>query len=148
MPTSTLSLPPACFFLGGDEVVELVAGGEPFLAAAEEDVVDRQLAGVGSCRTAWILQADAAALEGDERFFERGQRADEAWSSASPSMRRPSSGSKTASARPCSSSCVLHFLFGLHVVGVRFCLRRGTAAAGRRRRARLRPARTSGDRRT
>ena len=33
------------FFLGGDEVVELAAGGEPFFAAVEVDVVDRQPAG-------------------------------------------------------------------------------------------------------
>ena len=33
------------FFLGGDEVVELAAGGEPFFAAVEVDVVDGQPAG-------------------------------------------------------------------------------------------------------
>ena len=31
--------------LGGDELVELLAGGEPVLLLAEEDVVDRQPAG-------------------------------------------------------------------------------------------------------
>ena len=74
MPTSTLSLPPVSFSWSATNVIELAARGEPFFAAAEVDVIDREAAGR-------ILpfgvdpEADAAAFEGDDRFFERGERA-------------------------------------------------------------------------
>ena len=134
-------------FLGGDEVVELVAGGEPFVAAVEEDVVDGQPAGGRVLPRGVDLEADAAALQGDDRFFERGQRADElghllAFDEAA--VARVEDGVGQAQVEQLGAA------FPLRSARSRCssCCGRGTAAAGRRRRGRLRPARTSGGRRT
>ena len=67
------------------------------------------------------LEADAAALQGDDRFFERGQRADEpghllAFDEAA--VVRVEDGVGQALVEELRA----HFLFGLHVVRVRFVL--------------------------
>ena len=67
------------------------------------------------------LEADAAALQGDERFFELARVRTRRVISLAFDERGRRSGSKTASARPWSRSCVSHFLFGLDVVGLRSC---------------------------
>ncbi len=63
-------------FLGCDEVIEVFAVGEPFLTSIDVDVINGQPPffilpfGVH-------LEADSAAFEGDDRFLERGQHANE-----------------------------------------------------------------------
>ena len=90
-------------FLRGQEGVELLAGREPLLLLAEEDVVDREPPGDRVAAQGVGAQADAAALQGEERFLQGGKRAAEPVHRR-PEMVRPSPGSNTASARPASSS--------------------------------------------
>ena len=63
-------------------------------------------------------QADAAALERDERVFQRGQRAGTAWPSRSPSICAAVARLEHGFAQAELEQLGLHLLFGLHVVGV------------------------------
>ena len=102
--SSTVSLPPAAFSWAATKSSSSLAGGEPFFAAAEIDVVDGQPAVSGSCRTAWIWRLMPRRSRAMSDSSMRGQRADEPGHLLAFDRcgRRPAS--NTASARPSSSS--------------------------------------------
>ena len=105
-------------FLRGDELVELRRGRRTSVPRGRgRRGTTGSLPRDGSWRSAWMREADAAAFEGDDRFFHRGERADE--------LRHPLAfdeaavaGVEDAVAEAEFEELGLHFLFGLHVVGV------------------------------
>ena len=100
-----------------EELVELLARGEPVLVVADEDVVDRQLAGDRVLPRGVGAEADAAALQGHQRFLQGGQRAAEplhlgALDAAAVARLED----RVLQAR--LEELGVHLLFGLHVVGL------------------------------
>ena len=117
------------------------------LVAAQEHVIDRQLAAYRVLPQGVGPQADAAALERHERVFHRGQRAGElghllAFDLAAVARL------EHRLAQPELEQLGLHLLFGLHVVGVFFALHAEQRRLGDVDECPWRPAGTSGDRRT
>ena len=105
----------ALLLLGGHEVVELLARGEPVLLLAEKDVVDRQPAGDRIAAHGVGAEADAAAFEGQQRLFERGQRAAESLHLLAGD-RPPVARLEHRVGQAGVEQLGLHLLFGLHVV--------------------------------
>ncbi len=102
--------------LAGEEFVERLAGGEPVLLAAGEDVIDGQPPGSRVAAGGVRPQADPPPLQRQQRFLQRRQRA------AEPLHLGPgdaaAAGLEDRVLQPGVQQLRLHLLFRLHVVGL------------------------------